>query len=83
VIEKSGVIQADHPALPGHFPGDPIVPGVVLLDAVMELAGGRHLPSAKFHSPLRPGEPFVIRIEQEKFTVRRGETLIASGSVRR
>ena len=28
----SFVIPADHRALPGHFPGNPVVPGVVLLD---------------------------------------------------
>ena len=76
-------ISADHPALPGHFPGEPIVPGVVLLHEVLSAVPRRmNIPWAKFHSPLRPGEEFAIRIENGKFSVRRGDTLIASGSLR-
>ena len=28
-------INADHPALSGHFPGNPIVPGVVMQDHIL------------------------------------------------
>ena len=82
MIEKRGTISAEHPALPGHFPGEPIVPGVVLLNEVLSAIPGRmHIPWAKFHAPLLPGEEFAIRIEGHKFSVHRGETLIASGAL--
>ena len=33
--ETTLAIAADHPAFAGHFPGMPILPGVVLLDAAV------------------------------------------------
>jgi 3-hydroxyacyl-[acyl-carrier-protein] dehydratase len=89
----SGEISPEHPALPGHFPGNPIVPGVLLLSrvaqAVRSIFGSEIIavPAVKFHVPLRPAERFEIelyRAEDDivKFRVARGKTLIASGSLR-
>jgi len=57
----------DHPCYAGHFPGAPIVPGVVLLDLVVEALGRgapRRVDSVKFHRALQPGEAFTLRWEQ-------------------
>lgn len=61
-------IPADHPAYPGHFPGRPILPGVVLLDAALHalatLQGGPairgQIKAAKFFSPVIPGEALTL-----------------------
>jgi 3-hydroxymyristoyl/3-hydroxydecanoyl-(acyl carrier protein) dehydratase len=83
-------ISADHPALPGHFPGAPIVPGVVLLDHTLALLA-RHvrdlrlhaLRKVKFLAPVLPGEEVSVLFRQDvrgdlTFNcVRRGETILA------
>lgn len=86
-------IAADHPALPGHFPGKPIVPGVVILDHVQQAIEHQHgalaapvkLAQVKFVQPLFPEQDAEIDIEQAsrgwKFRVRRGDALIASGDI--
>ncbi len=68
-FETRGVIPADHPALIGHFPGNPIVPGVVILDEILQaLADWRvdgrllSMPTVKFLAPLRPEQAFTIRL---------------------
>lgn len=57
------MIGHDHPALAGHFPGRPIVPGVVILDEVRSAIVATHpefsaraWPVVKFHAPLLPDE---------------------------
>lgn len=56
------MVPRDHPALPGHFPGQAIVPGVLLLDQVITQLGAKlhraavGLPRVKFTSALLPEE---------------------------
>jgi 3-hydroxymyristoyl/3-hydroxydecanoyl-(acyl carrier protein) dehydratase len=62
-------LPAEHPSVAGHFPGNPILPGAVLLDeilAAIERAHGQ--PAAlwevkwvKFLQPVRPGD--VVELE--------------------
>ena len=56
---------ANHPVAAGHFPGNPIIPGALLLDEVVRVLGreehGLIIRSAKFFRPLRPGQS--IRVE--------------------
>lgn len=52
----------------GHFPGNPVVPGIALIMAVQLTAGGRdrypkllEVKRCKFSRPVRPGE--TVRVE--------------------
>jgi 3-hydroxyacyl-[acyl-carrier-protein] dehydratase len=67
IFEVSRAIRGNHPCLPGHFPGTPLVPGVVILDEMFaallewrkdcQLTGIR---TVKFLVPLKPEQPFTI-----------------------
>ena len=72
-------IATAHPAFDGHFPGAPVLPGVVLLDEAIraiELAAGGEarcwrVASVKFLRAVAPGE--ALALEQER---------LASGTIR-
>lgn len=92
VHEASCTIAADHPALPGHFPGRPIVPGVVLLDRIDALLRARGLRIAecvhvKFIEAVAPLEPLALRVEIDadlaaRFTIHAASRCAVSGSLR-
>jgi 3-hydroxymyristoyl/3-hydroxydecanoyl-(acyl carrier protein) dehydratase len=94
-ITSEGCIASDHPALAGHFPENPIVPGVLLLTTILSVIehrwkmeiGAVTMSAVKFKSPLHPGEPFTMVLESVDaqdfaFLITRGDRTIASGRLR-
>ena len=71
-------IDRSHPALAGHFPGNPIVPGVVVLDEVVAAALAAStrplsllsVPQVKFMALLLPGVEAEFSLETNAATVR-------------
>ena len=76
-------IPVDHPCFPGHFPGQPILPGVLLLERVMSLAQtslARSLDECtvyniKFLASVAPGDVLDVQLastnsNEYRFTVR-------------
>jgi len=87
-------VAIGHPALAGHFPGHPLVPGVVVLECVLGvlrewLVPGAVLaaiPAVKFSRRIEPEELFMIGIEllsptQARFICRCQGNAAAAGTL--
>lgn len=84
-------IAASHAVLPGHFPGNPIVPGVILLDrvaAAVERVWGLHiagLPQVKFLRPLLPDQAAELNLvhvgKNIRFSIVHADATVANGTI--
>ena len=71
-------IPSDHPSYPDHFPGMTIVPGVVLLELILNACNRlgfstTSLNSCKFLKLVQPGQQLQLQVEtpvSSKLTVR-------------
>ncbi|MDE2156126.1 MAG: hydroxymyristoyl-ACP dehydratase [Xanthomonadaceae bacterium] len=94
-FEQALCVDAGHPALAGHFPGHPLVPGVILLEQVaLALRAWRGLRlarvlEAKFSAPLLPAQAAILRLAEAgpgsplriRFEIRHDGSVLARGLV--
>lgn len=90
-MDSQFVIPASHPSLEGHFPGNPVVPGVVILDKILQEIdaawpgqGVTGFSFVKFINPIRAEIKIQISIiekdrEKLKFECKHGEEIMVSG----
>ena len=85
VLTRQWSIAVEHPALPGHFPGQPIVPGVLLLQMAQTMLNEagyrvRECREVKFRAPVAPAVPIDFCIEIPDGVTARVVARTASGT---
>src|SRR4029079_691245 len=81
------LVTGDEPALAGHFPGNPIFPGVLQLEALAQTGAIAVLSDERFADKLplfggvedvrfrrivRPGDELTLTVEMERLSARGG-----------
>ncbi|MDR9435519.1 MAG: hypothetical protein RI563_01475 [Thiohalophilus sp.] len=94
MIISSFCVSRAHPSLEGHFPGNPIVPGVVALELILEALMREvddvyihGFPQVKFHAPIYPEQDVSIRFTHKKdcvydFICEVGDKKVISGKIK-
>lgn len=89
MITRTMQIPVDHPAFPGHFPGNPMLPGALILDLVVDTYKSpvNGISISKFLQPVLPGDILDISIDEPsngsaRFKVMRSTDLICEGQLR-
>lgn len=75
-------VTFNEPHFGGHFPGDPIMPGVLIVEAMAQTAGAicakthskgqrklvyfMTIDDAKFRKPVVPGDVLELRVQKQK-----------------
>jgi len=71
VSSRTLYVDSTHPSLPGHFPGTPVVPGVVLLSEILT-EQHRQLPEVQVNG-IRKLKFLRMLFPNQSFTVEFGE----------
>ena len=89
------LVAADNPWLEGHFPGLPILPGVVQIGWAVHFAGAlcgfeggvSALEQVKFKRPIRPGARLTLHLKPDaatrklRYEFRDAEFIYSSGTL--
>jgi len=88
-VALRATLPFDHPSAAGHFPGNPIIPGAVLLSETLRLIEAElgqslspyRIRRAKFPHPARPGDELRIEFSGSAQSAIRFECAVGGSTV--